>query len=84
MSNFYVLIACQCIIFGLAVFGYITSIISFVTISGWGAKVCNFFVAHLFFIALVLIGFYWYDTIETKNTFFSDLVPKLIEIKTEK
>ncbi len=83
MINFYIQISLQVLFFGLALYFYITTSFKVVTIGGIRSKICNFFIAHMFLLAMIFIGLYWYDTIETKNTLFSEPMPKLIETKTK-
>lgn len=83
MLNFYILITIQCVIFGTALYLYISTVSNFVTIGGWKSKVCNFLIAQIFLFAMIFIGLYWYDTIETKNTIFSEPAPKFIEIEVK-
>jgi len=44
------------------------------------SRVLNFFIAVMFLAAILGISFYWWDTLETQNTFFSKPIPNLIEL----
>jgi hypothetical protein len=81
MIQFYIQIAAQVLFFGVALYFYITTSFKVVTIDGIWSKICNFFIAHMFLLAMIFIGLYWYDTIETKNTLFAEPIPKFIETK---
>jgi hypothetical protein len=84
MIQFYIQIGLQVIFFGLALYFYITTSFKVVTIGGTWSKISNFFIAHMFLLAMICIGFYWYDTVETKNTLFSEPNHKFIETKVKK
>lgn len=73
----------QCVIFGTSLYFWVTSLIQTFNSVTWDNKVANFLVSFLFFFAMLVIGFYWWDSIKTNNTFFSKPVHNLIELEVK-
>ncbi len=80
MTNFYLMIVMQCIIVGLSLYSYLR--LGWFTIKSktWSERICNFCAMHVFMVAILLILIYWYDSIETNNTLFSQPIHKTIEM----
>lgn len=80
MINFYLMILIQCAIVGIALCGYLRFSWFAIKAKTWGERISFFIVAQLFICAAILIGVYWYDTIETNNTLFSTPIHKTVEM----
>lgn len=73
----------QCVIFGISLYFWIQSWIRFYISMSLANKIINFLLSFIFLFAMLTIGFYWWDTIQTNNTFFSKPVHKLIELQVK-
>jgi hypothetical protein len=81
MMPFYIQIGIQTIIIGVAFYFLIEAIYKSATAKNWGARAYHFVVSLLFTAAIFVTGMFWWDTISTHNTFFSEPMPKLIPIQ---
>lgn len=80
MINFNIMILIQCIIVGVSLYAYLRFGWDAIKAKTWGDRICSFCVMQVFFFSILLIAAYWYDSIETNNTLFSEPIHKVIEI----
>lgn len=82
MIEFYMFLI-QCVIFGTSLYFCVLSTFQAFCPSTWTKKAGNFLLSFIFLFAMLVIGFYWWDTIKTNNTFFSKPVHNLIELEVK-
>jgi len=87
MISYYVQIALQTIIMGIAIYFFIKALFATASIKAkttWSSRVYNLFLSLVFLTAMCVTAFFWWDTIATDNTFFSKPMPKLVPIQQKR